>query len=129
MQVVDAMDHYTYGLCSLGKRKSEAVDNQRKKLLTEQMALDAKVTNTFGYDDTLQLRQVLRQRLAHIEEMKRMLREQLEQKEAQKEAVQDERVLHEFLVACEMAGMRPDSGAVERFTQARRKFVVAKRQQ
>ncbi|AHA45910.1 hypothetical protein ISTM_12 [Insectomime virus] len=125
----DTMDHYSYGLCSLGKRKSENVEVcPNKKTVTKKVVFDARVANT-SQQQTKQMREILLQRLAHIEEAERLLEEQLEMKERQAKALEEEKLLQEFLVACEMSGVSPDERAVKRFGEARRKFVVAKRHQ
>lgn len=126
---VDAMDCYSYGLCSLGKRKSEVESqNGGKKQLTKQLALESRVANR-SEEQTRQFRELLTQRLAHIEEMKQMLQAQLKEKESQLESLAEEKVIQEFLVACEMSGVKPDSAAAARFSKAKRKYVTAKRQQ
>jgi hypothetical protein len=57
------------------------------------------------------------------------LQAQLELKERQAAAFAEEKLLQEFLVACEMSGVSPDERAVKRFGEARRRFVVGKRHQ
>ncbi|AEA07239.1 conserved hypothetical protein [Lausannevirus] len=125
---VDAMDHYSYGLCSLGKRKNEEEHPLKKKIVTKQAIVQGRVA-TISEQQTRQVRQMLLDRLAHVEETERLLKAQLELKERQAAALADEKLLQEFLVACEMSGVSPDEKAVKRFGEARRKFVVAKRHQ
>ncbi|AMQ10948.1 hypothetical protein [Brazilian marseillevirus] len=125
----DIMDHYSYGLCSLGKRKNETVETSpSKKAVTKKVVVDGRVAN-LSEQQTRQMRELLLQRLAHIEEAEKLLKVQLEMKEQQSKALAEEKLLQEFLVACEMSGVSPDENAVKRFGEARRKFVVAKRHQ
>ncbi|AQM73057.1 hypothetical protein B1750_gp076 [Noumeavirus] len=125
---VDMMDHYSYGLCSLGKRKSEEEHPKKKKVITKQVVTDGKVA-TLSEQQTRQMRQMFLDRLAHIQETERLLQAQLELKERQAVAFAEEKLLQEFLVACEMSGVSPDERAVKRFGEARRRFVVGKRHQ
>lgn len=125
----DIMDHYEYGTISLGKRKSSTTDDRSpKKAATKPLVRLGKILSV-SEEQTREIRHRLQERLNHLDELEKQLMEQLEEKKKQQREVEEQNLLSQFVVACEMAGVQPDANAAQAFSSARRKFLTGKRKE
>nr|WNL49662.1 hypothetical protein MarFTMF_146 [Marseillevirus sp.] len=125
----DIMDHYEYGTVSLGKRKSSLTDERSPKKAATKPLIQLGRYLTASDEQTRELRQHLERRLSHLEELEKQMMEQLEEKKKQQREVEEQSLLSQFVVACEMANIAPDANAAQMFSLARRKFLTGKRKE
>ncbi|BAU79973.1 hypothetical protein A9K97_gp378 [Tokyovirus A1] len=125
----DIMDHYEYGTVSLGKRKSSTTNEKSPKKAATKPLIRLGKFLTASEEQTREIRRQLQERLCHLGQVEKQLMEQLEEKKKQQRELEEQNLLSQFVVACEMAQIQPDADAAQMFSSARRKFLTGKRRE